>query len=416
MPHVRNPKQRRDAFRPSDEEQLLLRASLLPVDRALPAWEQWRASVDIEEIVSETVTILPMLYKNLHQHVQHKLINIAKGVYRRSWYLNQTLFVEAAENLKLLEENGIQTLVLKGAALAELYYQDLGLRRMADVDILIPYERAEAAMDLLESRGWAMPHYAPLPRERLMQIKHGEEFRNQAGKAVDIHWNIFYASRQQELDQECWARAQQFDFRGVPTLVLCPSDQLLHVLVHGISFKPRNQFRWVADALTLLRAVEIDWDIFYQQAIRRRLCLQAHDTLSYIVDEFEAEVPSSLMQKLSQGPESDRDYVLYNFYSWPTEPQPYLDQALQQPKFLRALTLLWRRYMISLWTFQTEDRVRQMSALEKIVGLLSFTRIRLGLGSLWQLPAGIWDVARRNQWHRQLFRRKHRQTQRASVP
>jgi len=49
---------------------------------------------------------------------------------------------------------GIQTILLKGAALILLHYKDPGLRPMVDFDILVPAGKAAAAIKVLTELGW----------------------------------------------------------------------------------------------------------------------------------------------------------------------------------------------------------------------------------------------------------------------
>ena len=54
----------------------------------------------------------------------------------------------------LLNDASIPTILLKGMALSQRYYRDLGLRPMFDLDLLVPPQRAKAAYEILGPLGW----------------------------------------------------------------------------------------------------------------------------------------------------------------------------------------------------------------------------------------------------------------------
>jgi hypothetical protein len=77
---------------PSTMHPTLLQAAILREQPALDAWQKWRQSVDIETLDSESHHLLSTLYPNLVRHgVEDPHISRLKGVYRRTWYVNQLL-------------------------------------------------------------------------------------------------------------------------------------------------------------------------------------------------------------------------------------------------------------------------------------------------------------------------------------
>ncbi len=50
-----------------------------------------------------------------------------------------------------LSEAGIPCLWLKGAALTRTIYPEIGLRPMSDLDVLVPYDQREAALQIAQA-------------------------------------------------------------------------------------------------------------------------------------------------------------------------------------------------------------------------------------------------------------------------
>jgi hypothetical protein len=69
------------------------------------------------------------------------------------------------EILALLRSNDIETLLLKGSALAYTLYPEPGLRPMRDIDLLFRLEDAQRAHDLMKACGFAQAD-AVIPPER----------------------------------------------------------------------------------------------------------------------------------------------------------------------------------------------------------------------------------------------------------
>src|SRR5271163_2990986 len=77
---------------PSAAQELLLRAALMPDERALSAWRQVRGQIDIEALDGATQALLPALRKNLLAlGEEDELLNLFKGVQRYSWARTQLL-------------------------------------------------------------------------------------------------------------------------------------------------------------------------------------------------------------------------------------------------------------------------------------------------------------------------------------
>ena len=135
---------------PTWQQELLLQAALMRGPNAIGAWNRWRSGVDIETLDPESLRLLPQLYDTLRrQGVSDPALGRLKDAYRRTWYENQLLFHALSGLLRSLHEAGIQTVLLKGAALVSQYYRDYGLRPMHDLDILIPAGQSSQALRLL---------------------------------------------------------------------------------------------------------------------------------------------------------------------------------------------------------------------------------------------------------------------------
>ncbi|MGA8364199.1 MAG: nucleotidyltransferase family protein [Solirubrobacteraceae bacterium] len=294
--------EQRDAW-PTPAQELLLQATLLRDERALCAWRQVRPRLDIATLDGPTQALLPMLRKNLIAlGVEDELLALFKGVHRYSWARTQTLLAPMVPRVQALEHAGIQTLLLKGAAFVADTRLDAGMRSMNDIDVLVPSERVGDAVAVLLQEGltpvgavqpWYVVEYAP----RFVP-SHG--FRDEHDRQLDLHWNVLHASRQLGADADFWAAAVPIELLGVPTRALCPADELLLVISHGLRWNALPTYRWVLDAALVIAGTfgEVDYDRLVEQARRRRVTVLLRAGLAYLRRVAAIQIPDATMRAL----------------------------------------------------------------------------------------------------------------------
>jgi hypothetical protein len=143
------------------------------------------------------------------------------------------LLRETAAALRLLEENGIRTMVLKGTHLAAAVYPEPAFRGMADVDIMVDRARLAAAEALFLERGWG-----PLPRldiDRFCeQSNHLAKLWRPDGFVLEIHYHIERPTSPFQIPvEDLWATARPLEIEGVRTLGLAPEELIIHLCVHA---------------------------------------------------------------------------------------------------------------------------------------------------------------------------------------
>ena len=285
---------------PTPNQELLLRAALLQGEPALAAWNEWRRTVNIDVIDYGSHRMVPQLYRNMQRHgIKDPLMERMKGVYRYYLYKNELLMHRIGSLLTAFADAGIQTMVLKGAALIPLYYKETGLRPMLDADVLVHAQQAEQAMEVLAKSQWK-PFRFGQPRSRI-PIVHSTPFEDSGGRQMDLHWHLFWECFNAGEDRDYWETAVPIKVGGAQTLALGPTDQLLHTCWHGARWNEVPPIRWVADATAILgaSAKEIDWQSLTKKAQRHRIVLPVKDSLEYLKKKFDAPVPDTVLRSLS---------------------------------------------------------------------------------------------------------------------
>ncbi|MFC2054219.1 nucleotidyltransferase family protein [Chloroflexota bacterium] len=287
---------------PTKTQELLIRAAILGGNEAIDAWQEWTSIVAINEIEDNSRYLLPLLYKNLrNNNIIDPSINIYKREYRATWFRTNLLYKNAALPLQSFHNAGIRTMIIKGAALTTLYYKDLGLRPMDDVDVLVHPNDALASFDLLEKLGWRQTKKVQKGLDnKFLSFFHSRGFENESGYSFDINWHLIKLCCQVDADDSFWKGALPIKFQDIPVFVLNPTDQLMHVCFHGITHIPMSP-KWIADAIMILNysGSEIDWDRLLAQVQERHIILPLHDTLAYLHNHLKASIPERVLRKLS---------------------------------------------------------------------------------------------------------------------
>lgn len=314
-------------FWPTPEEELLLEATLSPDAAGRKAWDKLRTRFDTQPIDHEWYQILPLLSSSLaSRQPDDSHLPELRALYRLTWCKNQLRLSALADAVTSLHRVGIETLVLKGAALAIQVYGRIGHRPMSDVDLLVPTDGADAALQVLEGCGW---------QRKARPQRHAVALGRDDGQELDLHRHVareFILADEASSSDDFWQRSVTLDVAGVHTRALDPADMLLHVCVHGTHADSNSRLRWVADGVTLLRAATPDWARLLEQAHRRAVVLPMRETLTYLVQRFGATVPADVLQELSRAPVTRGDRAAYRARSRPVPSRGPL----------RPVRIMWR--------------------------------------------------------------------------
>ena len=346
----------------------MLSAVLMQGQLALESWNEWRRNVDIDVIDYGSHRMIPQLYRNLQRHgVKDPLMDRLKGVYRYYLYKNEILMHRVSALLSAFEDAGIKTMVLKGAALIQLYYRESALRPMLDADVLVHAHQAEQAMELLTKLRWKPVRYQR-PQTRI-PIIHSTPFEDRDGRRMDLHWHLFWECFNANDDDDYWEHAIPIRIGGAQTLALDPTDQLLHTCWHGARWNEVPPIRWVADSMVIMGGTGegIDWTRLLNKAQKHHIIMPVKDSLAYLKKKFNAPVPDGLLKSLSAVRVSKIEHENYEVTVNPMAP----------PTTTKILRLLYYDYR---WlSSSTTARLKSLAFARHL-------QAKWEIGRLWQVP------------------------------
>jgi hypothetical protein len=356
---------------PTPLQTLLLQATLWQGEKARDAWQQWHSQIDIENLDEGSTRLLPLLLHNLkEQGIETPLAIRFKSVQRYAWYRNQMMMGRAAKLLRAFEEAGIKTMILKGAPLILLHYKDYGLRPMNDLDVLVPTEQSGRALELLDEWGWDPDIEEHLEgSDEFLTFRHAHAFRNADNQSLDLHRHLLGQCCWDGADDEFWDGAITVELQGMKTLALNPTDQLIHVCLHGLQWQSVSPLRWVPDAIMVLHAAEkaqephlrMDWQRLEKIAASHRMQLPLRDGLIFLRDHLNADIPNETITALGRMKSTRAELMEYSASQRPPHSfGPYLKLWLRYRSFLRwehksgklAALVGFPRYLQHTWELE----------------------------------------------------------------
>ncbi|HEV2713554.1 MAG TPA: nucleotidyltransferase family protein [Gaiellaceae bacterium] len=292
------------SFWPSEHQELLLKAALLEPEDAIPAWRAARATLDLDRLEPGSYSLMPLVYRSLQAaEVDDPLLPRLKGIHRHTWSKNQLVHEDAAVAREALGNAGVAALAVGGLSRLT-FYPKLGLRTMAEFELLCRPDDVDRALRALGSRE-SVP-------SRVLRGRSTVRVESAGGRSFALHWRLLpefpLPGADDDEDAAFWAAAEQRAAgRDLQTRMLAPADELLHVCASGARTALWANVQWVADAAVILRSGDIDWDRFLRVAAERRAAPRLREALTYIGEVLAVAVPSEVVAGLERFPATRRD-------------------------------------------------------------------------------------------------------------
>ncbi len=295
-------------MRPRPEQDLLLRAALLPDPaQAAEAYARWAARVDLDRLDFGSLQLLPLLALRpggvpdddaLGRQVRH--------VARFSWLRTQMLGRRVAPVVAALADAGLEPMLSKGAALVYAHGVDARLRPMFDIDVAVAPQDADRAVAVLNALGYHSILQDALTGHRAAVVRdtHGFGFSGSEGAEIDLHWHLLHQGRSIELSAAFRAAAVEAEIAGVRCRATSVEDTLVVAVAHGASWARNAAVRWVGDVALLLRdhGAALDWDAIVLRCRQARLSRAMLDGLDYVAEVSGLDAPAAARRELERVP------------------------------------------------------------------------------------------------------------------
>jgi len=278
-------------------------AELDQLNQLIPLVEDW-------DYLAKTIIdrgIAPLLYIKLSLLANSHLIpKPITAKLQQSYYITLSRSTILYEHFKLLAgqflANGIELIALKGIYLSEWLYQDIGLRQMSDIDLLVKPEDGEKALDVLAGMGYQSNG----EDESDSDVKYGEVVHYTPlvlnGVAIEVHIKLHQDNEKYRvLVAKLWENATPVTVNNIKVLTLNAYDLLIHTCIHlDKHFQQGHvQFTCFSDVTNLLEqnSDTFDW-VELENTCKLYNCDKEVFKYILLVNKYmQATVPAAIISK-----------------------------------------------------------------------------------------------------------------------
>ncbi len=177
--------------------------------------------------------LVPFLFQSLKPylsaaHIPPHFQDLMRSVYYASAARNMRLYHQLGEVVKLFNDQCIPVILLKGAHLAGYIYDNMALRQMVDIDLLVKNEDLGTVHHLLLEEG-----YSTSVENSIANKKHLSAYMKKNSIPIEIHFQITDPPLAERIDiSALWARAEKESLEGAEVLTLSVEDLFMHLCLH----------------------------------------------------------------------------------------------------------------------------------------------------------------------------------------
>lgn len=233
--------------------------------------------------------LLPLVSSHLTKpEISKHIPEITVGKMRRYGYAslarNMLLQNELSRITGLFNEQGIKIIVLKGAALLGTIYENIALRPMNDIDVLVRTDDLFRAEAIALQQGYNSAR-GTVYIEREENLRHLPNLvHTEKQIMLEIHRHITDVDgpfSNISLD-DIWSRARPLSIQGTPALTLSSEDHLIHLATNFLldrRYSSQHSLGQLCDISELIIRYrdEMDWTLVEKIAAELRI----HSSLFY---------------------------------------------------------------------------------------------------------------------------------------
>lgn len=218
---------------------------------------------------------------------------------------------QAGAILSALGKNDIPVIVLKGISLAESIYPHIGMRPMADIDLLIRERDLTLASQRLAELGYKLK---PANSGRLYVKDGGIRI------CVDLHTKIPYLK-----EEEIWDTARPIKINGSNAATLSIEQNIIYLCYHLVGHHGYPHKRWLEDIHLFI--IHYEKDIVWQELIKKIkaywLDIPCYWCFLKAKEIFQTPIPDNVFSQLKSS--NSLKYKIFKWVFQNKKPIPFID-------------------------------------------------------------------------------------------
>jgi len=273
------------------------------------------SSSDWDEVIQLSLKhgVAPLLYHRfrMNTHIPAEAMQKLRKIYLHNVVRNTRLYAELSKVFRALKSKDIPIVILKGAALAEVIYQNIALRPMADIDLLAKGKDMWGADEVLLQLGYKSNTKILYSKRHIKWVRH-ITYTN-VSSYLELHPGISELS-----SIDLWANVSPAKIASTDVFILGLEDFLLHLCTHMNThfLKGETQLIWWCDIAKMLERYgkELDWDYVIRIAGKQKVEGIIYRILHATNRLFDGRIPMDVLRRLK----SDDAVLSINDILYPT--------------------------------------------------------------------------------------------------
>lgn len=272
-----------------------------------------------------------------------------------------------------LQSAGIPAIWLKGSVLARTVYPEPSLRPMGDLDVLVPYEQREAALQIVRDRGYDfynLPRLIPRSSGDELELRYTHHYHLRGGQmnsiVLELHFNLLGHYEPLPMDRLQWfwgqRRVVKHDNQS-SFYTFSPEAHLLYLAAHAVLQHGEAQLYLLRyfDIFQVVSQLPLAWDVLLDQAVALKWTFALERALLNAKEYFSAPVPEEVLEALSKRRPKDEAPPLVIQLQGPDGHWKQMQQRLGRMSMQDRLRMLGRKmfppqkYM--RWRYNIRDGV-----------------------------------------------------------
>ncbi len=266
---------------PTEAQLALLRIITCQSDDGVESqWQACSSWIQVDDPPPEQIRFLPALSARLASaNIDDPKALRLRGLARHAQVSSLLQRRVLSDVARLFFRHDIPMMALKGSA-TSLLCPAGPPKPMADVDGLVPFEKAGQALSLLKKAGWVPDGNLEAQARRSLAFGHGWGFRR-GDAQFDLHWHAAHQDPTSRFDELLRSGSRRIELEGVPLSLPSATGLLLQVCVHGVRWNYGGISSWPLDVVRILGNPEltIDWEALFAVCVERRLIIQVRSAL-----------------------------------------------------------------------------------------------------------------------------------------
>ncbi len=284
----------------TSDERLVLTSLFGRPSVAAKAYRNWRARVPLDQIDGNAYRMMPMLVEAAkRQPLADPDLPRMRGVAKSVWAHNTLRLRGLLPVLAQLRRNGIECVLLKGAAMFAREAERMGQRCTYDFDLLIRRSDLLPVLAAFQAHGFIQVGVrADRFNDNDFEALHAVMVERHRAENYELHWWPTPHLRDEAYIEGIFTRAETVNMIGHEVSVPSLADHLVLAILraHG------NRLEWALDTHWLLQqfGASLDWRCFVELAVGLRIAYRSMRYLRALVRLTNAPVPAWVATELGR--------------------------------------------------------------------------------------------------------------------